>query len=79
MIYILNDCLLYVFANSNDSPTILKQLPLMVDTCLSSLPLNEDKLDKVKPLNENTLKISCFNKKLKFESIQSKQILIKQF
>ena len=60
-----NDRPLYVNANSNHPPTILKQLPTMVNTRLSLLSINEDEFDKAKPLYENALKSSGFNKCLK--------------
>ena len=44
----------------------------MVNTPLSSLFINEDEFNKTKPLYEKDLKSSGFNKKLKFETIQTK-------
>ena len=41
-----NDSPLYVNANSNHPPTILKQLPSMEGTCLSSLLINKDEFNK---------------------------------
>ena len=48
-----NDRPLYVNANSNHPPTILKQLTTMVNTRLSLLTINEDEFDKAKPLYKN--------------------------
>ena len=69
-----NDRLLYVNANSNHPPTILKQLPTMVNTRLSLLSINEDEFDKAKPLYENALKSSGFNRCLKFENTQTTRL-----
>ena len=69
-----NDRPLYVNANSNHPPTILKQLPTMVNTRLSLLSINEDEFDKAKPLYENALKSSGFNKYLKFENTQTTRL-----
>ena len=69
-----NDRPLYVNANSNHPPTILKQLPTMVNTRLSLLSINEDEFDKAKPLYENALKSSGFNKCLKFENTQTTRL-----
>ena len=44
----------------------------MVNTHLSSLSIHEDEFNKPKPIYEKALKISGFNKNLKFESIQEK-------
>ena len=69
-----NDRPLYVIANSNHPPTILKQLPTMVNTRLSLLSINEDEFDKAKPLYENALKSSSFHKCLKFENTQTTRL-----
>ena len=44
-------------ANSNNPTTILKQLPTMVNTRLSSLFINEDEFNKAKFFYEKALKI----------------------
>ena len=62
---------LYVYANFNHPPTILKQLPIIVNTRLSSLSINEDEFHKAKLLYEKVLKDRSFNKNLKFERIQT--------
>ena len=65
---------LYVNANSNHPPTILKQLPTMVNTRLSLLSINEYEFDKAEPLYENALKSSGFNKCLKFGNTQTTRL-----
>ena len=67
-----NDIPLYVNASSNHSPSILEQLPTMVNICHSPLSINEDEFNKAKYLYEKALKSSGFNRNLKFESIQRK-------
>ena len=66
-----NDRQLYVNANSNHPPTILQQLPTMINTQLSTLSINEEEFNKAKPLYETALKNSGFNRNLKFQSIQT--------
>ena len=66
-----NDRPLYVNANSNHPPTILKQLPTMINTRLSTLSINEEEFNKAKPLYETALKNSGFNGNLKFQNIQT--------
>ena len=44
-------------ANSNNPTTILKQLPSMVNTRLSSLFINEDEFNKAKFFYEKALKL----------------------
>ena len=60
-----NDRLLYVNASSNHPPTILQQLPTMINTRLSTLSINEEEFNKEKPLYETALKNSGFNGNLK--------------
>ena len=68
-----NDRPLYVNTDSNHPPTILKQLPKMINSRLSSLSVNEEEFNKAKPLYETALISSGFNESLKFENVQSKQ------
>ena len=62
---------IYVNANFNHPPTILTQLPTMVNTRLSSLSINEEEFNKAKPLYKKALKSSDFNKNLKVESTET--------
>ena len=43
---------LFVNVNSNHPPTVLKQLPTMVNTRLSSLSINKDEFKTAKRLDE---------------------------
>ena len=47
---------LYINAKSNHSPTIIKDLPNMVNKRLSDLSCNKEELKKAKPIYENALK-----------------------
>ena len=41
---------LYVNANSNHPPSVLKQIPLMISNRLSNNSINQEEFDKAKPI-----------------------------
>ena len=49
---------LYINAFSNSQPTIIKQLPKMINKRISDLSCNKEEFDKVKPVSESVLKDS---------------------
>ena len=66
---------LYINAKSNHPPTIIKDLPKMINKRLSDLSFNEDEFEKAKPLHENALKESGYKAEMKHET--SKNINIR--
>ena len=62
---------LYINAKSNHPPTIIKDLPKMINTHLSDLSCNEDEFKKAKPLYENALKKSGYKAEIKYETSEN--------
>ena len=58
---------LYINAKSNHPPTIVKDLPKMINKRLSDLSCNKDEFKKAKPLYENALKGSGYKAEMKYE------------
>ena len=50
-----NDTPVYINADSNHPPSILKHIPKMVEKRLQNISCNEDVFDKAKPLYEEAL------------------------
>lgn len=65
-----NDKPLYINANSNHPPTILKQLPKMINKRISGLSSNEEEFNKAKNIYEDALLQSGFEPKLTYEPNQ---------
>ena len=59
---------LYINVKSNHPPTIIKDLPKMINKRLSNLSCNEDEFSKAKPLYENALKESGYKAEMKYET-----------
>ena len=57
---------MYINSNSNHPPSIVKQLPIMVNKRISDLSFNEQEFNKAKPMYENALESSGFQFELKY-------------
>ena len=57
-----------IHSELNHLPSIIKQLPSMINKRISNLPCNEHEFNKAKPLYESALKSSGFNYSMKFEA-----------
>ena len=64
----LSNSRLYIHSESNNPPSIIKQLSSMINKCISNLSCNEHEFNKYKPLYESALKSSGFNYSMKFEA-----------
>ena len=62
-----NDSPLYINYKSNHPPTIIKEIPAMVQTRLSDLSCNVEEFDKVKDEYAEALSRSGFNQNLKYQ------------
>ena len=62
-----NDTPLYINVNSNHPPSIIKQIPKMINRRLSDLSCNADEFEKSKPEYQDALKKSGFKSELKYE------------
>ena len=62
---------LYINVKSNHPPTIIKDLPKMINKRLSDLSCNEDEFKKAKPLYENALKESGYKAEMKYETSEN--------
>lgn len=65
-----NDNPMYINAGSNHPPSILKQLPKIVNKRLSGLSFDETEFDKAKTIYENALSSSGFDSNLTYENNQ---------
>lgn len=61
-----NDTPLYINIKSNHPPTILKQLPIMIEKRLSDISYNEEEFIKSKPMYQDALRKSGYNVDLRF-------------
>ena len=61
-----NDTPLYVNKQSNHPPTIIKQLPLMVNKRISDISFDEEEFEKSKPMYQKALNDSGFKHQLKY-------------
>ena len=61
-----NDVPLYINSQSNHPPSIIKQLPHMINQRLSSISCNEEEFNKAKGIYENALKSSGHNHTLNY-------------
>lgn len=61
-----NDNPLYVNANSNHPPCIIKELPAMINKRICDLSINQTEFDKAKTTYESALKSSGFNANLTY-------------
>ena len=59
---------LYIHSESNHPPSIIKQLPSMINKRISNLSCNEHEFNKANPLYESALKNFVFNYSMKFEA-----------
>ena len=59
---------LYIHSELSHLPSIIKQVPSMINKRISNLPCNEHEFNKAKPLYESALKSSGFNYSMKFEA-----------
>ena len=57
---------MYINSNSNHPPSIVKQLPIIVNKRISDLSFNEKEFHKAKPMYENALESSGFQFELKY-------------
>ena len=62
---------LYINAKSNHPPTIIKELPNMINKHLSDLSCNKEEFKKAKPLYENALKASGYKLEMKYKISES--------
>ena len=62
----LNNQPLYINAKSNHPPTILRDLPNMINKRLSDLSCNEEEYEKAKPLYETALNESGYKTTLTY-------------
>ena len=58
---------------SNHPPSITKQVPISIESRLSSLSSNEKTFNESAPINQEVLKKSGFNFKLKYQKIPQQQ------
>ena len=58
---------LYINSKSNHPPTILRQLPSMINKRLNELSCNKEEFDKTKQSYSQALKASSYDSKLKYE------------
>ena len=63
-----NDTPVYINADSNHPPSILKHIPKMVEKRLQNISCNEDVFDKAKPLYEEALRRSGFKPTLTYDT-----------
>ena len=63
-----NNELLYINSASNHPPSIIKQLPDMINRRISDISCNEVEFEKAKPDYEEALTRSGFSKSMKYES-----------
>ena len=61
-----NNVPLYINTNSNHPPTILKQLPIMINQRISNISCNEKEFDIAKPMYEKALDSSGHKISMKF-------------
>ena len=59
---------LYIHSELYHLPSIIKQLPSMINKRISNVPCNEHEFNKAKPLYESALKSSGINYSMKFEA-----------
>ena len=67
-----NNNILYIDAKSNHPPSIIKELPSMVNKRLTSLSCNEEEFQKAGPIYKEALKASGFSDDFKFSENPSK-------
>ena len=58
----------YINKNSNHPPSIIKQIPTMINKRLCDLSCNKEEFEKSKPMYEKALKESGYNCSLKYEN-----------
>ena len=61
-----NDTPLYVHKKSNHPPSIIRQLPIMINKRLSDISHDEDEFDKSVPMYQKALEDSGFQHRLKY-------------
>ena len=64
----MNNELLYINSASNHPPSIIKQLPDMINRRISDISCNEVEFEKAKPDYEEALTRTGFSKSMKYES-----------
>jgi hypothetical protein len=64
---------LYIHTKSNHPPTIIKELPDMINRRLTDLSCNEEEFNKAKGQYESALRNSGFNPELKFDPSRAKR------
>ena len=69
-----NDNLLYINKDSNHPPSIIKNIPSMIEKRLSDLSCNEEEFDKAKPIYNKALSESGFPQQIKYnESLPTRR------
>ena len=68
-----NNTILYIDAKSNHPPSIIKELPSMVNKRLSALSCNEEEFKKAGPVYKQALKSSVFSEDLKYNENPQKR------
>ena len=61
-----NNLPLYVHKKSNHPPSIIKQLPLMINKRMSDISYDKEEFDKSKPMYEKALRESGYSHKLEY-------------
>ena len=69
---------LYVHAQSNHPPVVIKHLPKNITHRLSSISCDKTEFDKAKPFYETALKDSGFEKDMEFIDVKTKKKRRKQ-
>ena len=64
---------LYINANSNHPPNVIREIPKMIEKRLSDLSCNKAEFEKSKPIYEEALEKSGFNHTLKYAKTPPKK------
>ena len=67
-----NNVPLYINVKSNHPPTIIKDLPTMINKRLSDLSCNKEEFDKAKPLYEKSLQESGYKTSMSYTQTEVK-------
>ena len=71
-----NDTPLYINAQSNHPPQVIKNLPKMINKRLSSISCNQERFDQAKPAYQEALQKSGYTTDLEYEPPAEPQALI---
>ena len=68
-----NDVPMYIHAESNHPPTIIKQIPKIIEKRISTLSSNKDVFEKNAPIYNEALKASGYNTSISFNKPNTKK------